>query len=139
MGALDMNPEIRTQWTEALRSGAIPQADGALRDGDARCCLGVLCDLAVRAGAIEDAVVDGADGPGPRWYYDGESQVLPVSVAQWAGLSEPNPTVIVQDEVILGVPVTISAWGLAELNDDGWTFAKIADAIEDVAPEAVTP
>ena len=57
---LEMNPEIRAMWTAALRSGGIPQTKSKLRGGeDARCCLGVLCDLAVAGGVIPAAKADG--------------------------------------------------------------------------------
>ena len=50
-----MNKEVKQQWVAALRSGEYKQGKNALRrqyEGeDAEfCCLGVLCDLAVKAG-----------------------------------------------------------------------------------------
>lgn len=41
---------LRTEWLAALRSGEYRQAPGALQANDASgfCCLGVLCDLAVK-------------------------------------------------------------------------------------------
>ena len=32
-------------WVDALRSGKYQQARGALKTGDAYCCLGVACDI----------------------------------------------------------------------------------------------
>lgn len=114
---LEMDPEIRAKWTAALRSGDIEQAHEALRDGDGRCCLGVLCDLAVEEGVIRPPVWDDDDG----WLYDGIQDVLPLSVAKWARMpsSTNNPDVP-------GNP----GHTLAERNDEGWTFAQIADAID---------
>lgn len=40
-----MKPEIKKIWIEALRSGKYQQGQGALKEGDSFCCLGVLCDL----------------------------------------------------------------------------------------------
>jgi hypothetical protein len=42
-----MNPEIKTKWIEALRSGKYKQARGTLLDErtGAMCCLGVLCHI----------------------------------------------------------------------------------------------
>lgn len=40
-----MNPEIKAKWVEALRSGRYEQTSGRLKDGDAFCCIGVLCDV----------------------------------------------------------------------------------------------
>lgn len=41
-----MNPEIKTKWVAALRSGYYIQGTGVLRSqGNKFCCLGVLCDI----------------------------------------------------------------------------------------------
>lgn len=40
-----MDAELKKKWIEALRSGKYEQAKGVLRNGDAYCCLGVLCSL----------------------------------------------------------------------------------------------
>jgi hypothetical protein len=138
MSALEMNPEIRARWVAALRSGEIPQASGILRDGDARCCLGVLCDLAVADGVIPEAAWESREG---IWLYGRESQTLPASVSQWAGIEgtfEHNPVVFVEDDDAPGVPVTVNERSLAELNDGGWTFPQIAGAIEGVEAGATS-
>jgi len=54
-----MNPEVKAQWIEALESGEYTQGRGALTkvgpDGSrSHCCLGVLTDLAVKAGKCEE-------------------------------------------------------------------------------------
>ncbi len=42
-----MDPIIKDKWVKALRSGAYVQGQEILRRGDgARCCLGVLCEVA---------------------------------------------------------------------------------------------
>jgi hypothetical protein len=126
MNALEMNPEIRAKWVAALRSGKYKQGRKALRDGDTFCCLGVLCDLAVRAGVAGATAPDSDAGGelGGWWSYDGRVDYLPESVMDWAGLATPNPNS--GDEF------------LAEYNDSGWSFARIADAIDGIAAEAVT-
>ena len=50
-----MKPEIQAEWVAALRSGEYKQGTGVLRsEANEFCCLGVLCDLAVKAGvAVE--------------------------------------------------------------------------------------
>ena len=110
-------------WVDALRSGAYPQAMGALRRGDAYCCLGVACDLYRRATGHGDWV--------GRWTVDGrfvyvspdarESavEVLSPVVKEWFGLPNLNPFVTIGSLVALG-------WA----NDAGASFAQIADAIE---------
>lgn len=41
-----MNPTLKKQWIEALRSGKYRQGRGSLRSESGEyCCLGVLCDL----------------------------------------------------------------------------------------------
>lgn len=77
----NMHPEVRDLWADALESGEYKQGHGALRDNEDRfCCLGVLCDLAVKAGVI----------PEPSQYHSGytygiDSALLPREVQQWAG------------------------------------------------------
>ncbi len=122
-GPLEMDPEIRARWVTALRSGEYRQAYEVLRnDAGGRCCLGVLCEIAVADGVLAAAVRSRLDG---SWQYDGHDTELPEAVQSWAGLSSNNPYVDVKD-----VPVS-----LAELNDGdeergSWTFAQIADVIE---------
>lgn len=114
-----MNPEIKASWIAALRSGEYQQGLGVLRSSDNKyCCLGVLCDLAAKAGIGKWA---------PAWYrhratafdfdFDGDYQVLPPSVQDWAGLMTPNGEFGIKDD-------------LAGLNDTGFPFAAIADIIE---------
>ena len=110
---LEMNPEIRARWTAALRSGDYKRSSGVLRAANDRfCCLGVLCDLAEKAGVVSGTQA----GPFAQWRYDDESAYLPRSIQAWAGLTRQNPQV--------------EDGGLANLNDDGWSFAQIADAID---------
>jgi hypothetical protein len=87
-----MDREVRKAWVERLRSGRVVQATGHLGyDDGSRCCLGVLCDLAVEAGVIpaphapRASILDYGDG-------DDSSDIgLPLAVAEWAGLnSEPR-------------------------------------------------
>lgn len=41
-------------WVKALRSGDYKQGRGRLRDGKFFCCLGVACDLAIKAGVVSE-------------------------------------------------------------------------------------
>jgi hypothetical protein len=120
---LDMNPGIRAQWTAALRSGKYQQGRSALRKNDELCCLGVLCDLAVKAGVT--SAMPGEDGY--PWAYDGRIDYLPDSVKEWAGLEDGNP-------LVYG-PHCPARDHLARINDDlCWDFAQIADAIDGGTP-----
>lgn len=80
-----MNPEVKTLWIEALKSGEYRQGREYLRKGDTYCCLGVLCDLAVKAGATSDWREP--FGEDRASVIGGETAYLPSSVAQWANIS----------------------------------------------------
>lgn len=128
---MSMNPEIKAQWVAALRSGDYAQTKGALhrlRDKFSvragYCCLGVLCDLAVKAGVTtEDAHGETAQGVGQSSFgWDHSASYLPTEVVAWAGLYERNPVVSVGGQC---------REHLSDLNDDrGCNFEEIADAIE---------
>src|SRR5258708_5541718 len=108
MAKAKLNP-VAKKWVAALRSGKIKQTTGRLgRESGSRCCLGVLCDLAVKAKVIDDFYLPGS--------------ALPESVRTWAGLS-------------FDLGNYVSKRGNArDLTDDNDTskksFAKIADIIE---------
>lgn len=109
-----MNQEIKRHWVQALRSGEYRQATDVLRRGDGFCCLGVLCDLAVKDNII--ALHDEGDS----YYYGEEYAVLPRRVVEWAGVPGNDPYVTYDDDTT----------SLSTLNDGGMSFAVIADLIE---------
>lgn len=137
-----MNPEIKAQWVAALRSGetAASGADAASANGSAVvyqqgagqlhnpvtnefCCLGVLCDLAVRAGVIVATERDGES----YTLYDGRGAALPASVMTWAGLDSSDPELAPSKDN----DEELYFWDEAsELNDSGVPFSQIADLIE---------
>ncbi len=114
-----MNPDVKAQWTAALRSGEYEQGMGYLNRDNKLCCLGVLCELAVKAG-VKVEVTEGSDGGAPFRAYDDNSGYPPPAVQEWARLNTPNPTVLIDGETS----------ALAEFNDSGKSFAQIADAID---------
>ena len=68
----------RELWMTALRSGKYKQTTGTLADQDGHCCLGVACDLAVKAGIIPPPVKVGS-----KYYtliFDKNFVTLPESV-----------------------------------------------------------
>ena len=124
-----MNPKIKTHWIKALRSGDYEQGTQCLAafkldssEVIEFCCLGVLCELAVKAGIVER--------PSPRgkefgYQQPGDSIVeynfLPQIVMDWAGLSDSDP--------VLGK--TAASVTCSVLNDRRRnSFAQIADAID---------
>lgn len=130
-----MNKDVKQLWVTALRSGDYTQGRRTLRyedaDGNNRwCCLGVLCDLAVKAGIIGEPTrivkglpPDARDCDGPWEFlddydYDGYRSDLPKRVQEWAGLEEAVPTLRGSTAI--------------ELNDHlSMPFPEIADRIEE--------
>ena len=152
-----VNREVIEQWVTALESGEYPQTRGALRrvrpDGNRPagfCCLGVLTDLAVKAGVTEVCREnqDGTISYRDSWDENDpglEPSELPEIVRVWAGLPMANPIVRhlrtpeeVEEEFEEGVYGSIDEvavevdTSLAELNDvHGQTFPEIAEIIRD--------
>lgn len=121
-----LDPAVKADWVSALRSGEYSQAHGALQKGGGFCCLGVLCEVAVKAGIpLEigracDCGDDDCDGVSVTY---NDSDAYPPEVVQdWAGMNQLDPYVIDKE----GDRRTLSA-----LNDGGSTFAEIADLIEE--------
>lgn len=124
-----MNPEIKEQWVAALRSGEYEQGAEYLHRDDTFCCLGVLCDLAVKAGAPE---VKEYRHPGDSVsLYDGSGTTLPSSVVEWAGLSCSDPLLVFEyGEMNECLPVSEFNDSGVTFDGDGFTFNEIADLIE---------
>lgn len=126
---MTVNKEIVTAWVRALRSGEYEQGQGQLRDFEDRfCCLGVLCDLAVKAGV--DVKVEEGDS---AYSYDSSSDFPPRVVRDWIGVDVSAPfyekpeTGTCDSE---GCDCSSDRNTLAELNDDGMSFEQIAEVIE---------
>lgn len=116
-----MDPAVKAQWLTALRSGEYQQGRGYLRRNDTFCCIGVLADLAIKAGIGEWMDYPGDDAPGVRMYTAdpsnglvAEGAVLPLPVRNWSRLSR----------------FQVVALGLMEMNDNDEPFERIADVIE---------
>jgi hypothetical protein len=115
-----MDAAVRADWLAALRGGEYEQGKMFLRTPDGKfCCLGVLCDLAEKAGIVEACWSDGV------WTYGGESKGLPFEVMEWAGLDS-------------WAPCAADGYYLADHNDGApcvgdhaSSFAEIADMIEE--------
>jgi hypothetical protein len=139
-----MNPEIKERWVAALRSGAYAQGVGRLKGpagtggGKASyCCLGVLCELAVKDGVIEPPRPRGGKfGSRRDWIYQGEGildeswSVLPITVAKWADTPLPVTPSPYGCDVFVGVETGDEPIPLSGMNDAGASFEEIADIIE---------
>lgn len=124
-----MNPRVKALWVAELRSGRHDQDTGQLDNGQGgKCCLGVLCAVAVAEGVI----------PAPRVEHDwgpivvyggapGSTMYLPDEVREWAGLRQSDPVLrrdYTTDHTYYREQ-TASA-----VNDGGSTFETIAELIE---------
>jgi hypothetical protein len=139
-----MRAGIKRDWITALRSGDYEQGTGQLAfqqlDGAVKyCCLGVLCDLAVKAGVLPEPTIQAGafgwpDGLSPVTGLDILNQgTLPLAVQEWAGVADNNPWIGHGDLFTDGEQVRIRA---ATANDSlGWDFDQIADAVEANVPE----
>lgn len=105
------------KWVAALRSGNYRQTQGNLHDDAGYCCLGVACEVALKAGLALDVSRSNDCLTG----YDGHYCLLPNSVKAWLGLRTCTGS--------------IDAVSLTDRNDtDRWSFSQIADLIESEPP-----
>lgn len=128
-----MDAKIKTDWVKALTSGYYKQTTGCLfnADEDTFCCLGVLTDLAVKAGVFDWNTLP-EDGSGQV----GLGDVLPKRVQEWAGLDDgkgDNPEVELPCDHRNCLPGDncsgVLVMDLATLNDNGESFGVIAELI----------
>jgi len=131
-----MNEEIKAEWVRRLRSGDIPQTASYLGRVDGfRCCLGVLSDMAVEAGIATrtpdaDALLQVYRSGGHT-----ETSLLLHEILDWAGLhGDEDGDIELDGVVVIGEgdeALTFNTPSLSFLNDNGATFAQIADVIEE--------
>jgi hypothetical protein len=105
-----LDPDFKTKWLDALRSGEYSQAGGFLRTDFGFCCLGVACDVL------------NADG---WWRNSGAFG----RIYDWANAEGG----VHDNEVSGGLPFIDNkiAGYLANTNDRGASFEEIADWIEE--------
>ena len=109
-----MRKAIAEKWVAALRSGEFEQTSGVLanRGRTAHCCLGVLCEVAIKEGLSMEVR--------PRsefTCFNDEDANLPAEVLDWAGMESALGSY--SD----GRPLVV-------LNDEGHPFEQIANVIE---------
>ena len=123
-----MNSEVKEMWVKALRSGEHNQTKFGLRSKKGFCCLGVLCEIAVQHKIIPPSQFTGNKKVTGSFIYDGSSAYLPNKVILWAELTDSDPYIKTK------YPTNSSVNGgyrLSYYNDDGVSFEKIADLIEE--------
>lgn len=105
-----MNPEMKTKWVAALRSGEYKQITGFLRYEEGFCCLGVLCDLANSKGWRQNK--------NAGFTYAATASIThPISLPFEVGHNYGIPNAVMRK--------------LAYMNDEGRDFSEIADYIEE--------
>ena len=110
-----MNKRIKKLWVAALRSGEYMQGPDRIRSEDNKfCCLGVLCNL--HAQAFPKIAAKETEAT----IYMGWSGWAAPEVENWAGLRRLPSFVTINGRRM----------NLGQHNDNGATFAQIADAIE---------
>ena len=127
-----MDPNIKTLWVNALRSGQYKQISGTLcrevNDTPCFCALGVLCEVhrvfhLNRHGLEIFSWTYYWEGTRHDWkrLYLGAGSALPETVREWAGLSAYDPSVRWEEGVS----------SIVDLNDERkFSFNDIADLIE---------
>ena len=143
MEYVKMDPELKQRWLTALRSGEYEQGHEYLARLDrgeekpAFCCLGVLC----AAEGFQHTIVGDGDEPQYMRYFD---FTFPITNAVENDIDEElknDYTSEYWDKKVTGtdyLPVRLFDGldynvqrELAEMNDNGKTFAQIADWIEE--------
>lgn len=122
MTAKRMKPEIKAKWFAALRSGEYDKGTGALNRDYKFCCLGVLCELAVKEGVIKPPKFYGLYaryGAASRGEWN--ETFLPPKVAKWAGIP-PYKKGSVGD----------AQGRIADQNDKVGTFEEVIPLIESI-------
>lgn len=120
-----MNPDVKQLWLTALESGEFRQGHCNLAYVDTggktwHCCLGVLCELAVRAGVLPAPTSTVGLLGRELLTYNDSTKFLPLAVERWAGLEGSGGNPLAGDRT------------LAFLNDERKaSFAEIARAIRE--------
>lgn len=122
--SLKLKPEIKELWCTALESKEYPQAIDGLKSDAGFCCLGVLGDLAVKAGVAEwVGEILRSGGTLSAGYF-------PNALLNWA-CSEVPENLILDEGTPFPIPGRIGEQptSLAGLNDYGMAFPEIAGVI----------
>lgn len=120
-----LRKDVKAKWLAALRSGEYKQGRHYLARNDQYCCLGVLCEVAIK---------DGLDLKKTQHYgvksygVTRNDMGLPREVVEYAFWKKRRPSLSSGDAMV-NTEDGRQRW-LSTLNDNGVSFAEIADAIE---------
>ncbi len=110
-----MKENIKNLWVAALRDPNAKQGRLTLEDLEGKqCCLGVLCRIAEKYEITNSRENDFSGAI----FFEREFQILPDSVRNWAGIKSCTGDYENGER------------NLAQDNDEGKSFAEIADIIE---------
>ncbi len=111
-----MKYNVMKKWVKALRSGKYKQTNGSLADSEGFCCLGVLCEVAIKD-KIDLTKVTDTDLKTVK--YNGNVGCMPIVVMEYSDMKN-----------VYG-RYSNKRLSLADLNDTGrYSFKRIADVIE---------
>lgn len=116
-----MNPEVKTRWTQALRSKYYKQGRGNLKNSkNELCCLGVLATIQ----GVPSKLVNDTN------YYEFDFNPVEDREFPHKYLCSAFPTY--EWMRAFGLEPIIAS-KLAQMNDSGASFEEIADKIEEIA------
>jgi hypothetical protein len=111
-----VNKEVKGLWIEALRSGEYQQGQNYLSNNGKYCCLGVLCEVAIKQG-VE---LKRYSGYVVRYGQREKIGILPPEVVDWADIDDLGT-----------LPNSSEFYSLTAANDSGIPFRQIAELIEE--------
>lgn len=106
-----IDPEKKQKILARMRE--VEQTTETLREGNAFCALGVICDVS--------GVAEWVEHPYGGMTYGGRSGCLPTQVEEWLGV----------DQWMLKVYHNGDPYEVDQLNDGGMPLSEIADLIEE--------
>lgn len=134
-----MKEDIKNRWVEALRSGKYKQGQNVLHQSyegqnDSFCCLGVLCDLAAKDGAVHKSKSSTYDPKLSTYRYDTSASGLSSDMRTWSGVASSEGRInVTYEDNPLDIPFDdVRGYTfLSVLNDrQNFTFEEIANVIE---------
>jgi len=112
-----MKYNVMKKWVEALRSGKYKQTESGLANSKGFCCLGVLCEVAIKDKTYLSKVV--TDTPLKTITYNDLASCLPMEVMEYSGMKNNNGDYSFKRKTLM------------YLNDTRrYSFKRIADVIE---------
>jgi hypothetical protein len=119
-----LNTEIAEKWVTALESGEYTQGFGVLQQDGKYCCLGVLCELAVKEGIIQPPTLDIDNSYQYGSFETWSTETLPDEVIEWAQMNSNEGMISLNYD-------DKSYCSLIDMNDSRVSFKQIAEKIRE--------